>query len=408
MSRFSIDYRNPNFKNALKLAGLQSGFWIATAFANYQTVYLQKGGMSASSLGVLNSLGSFVGIFAVMFWGMISDKINSIKKTFMISMVLGAALMAGLPFLPTGWKYATLMFMIYCPFVNFFRSPGGTLLDNLTIRNCNQQGLDYGSIRATGSFFFTVACFVITAIVTRFGVNCSFWLAGILMIFPFLLLFRINDPKFEVKHGEKKASVSPKPLFKNYFYIAFLIFVVISYITFNAEYCFMTYLMQDRGVNIENYGVFNGIRALCEVPALLLIVKLRQKFKLKYIIITAVTLMGTECFLLGLFAHTFPQFLMCGAVFGLGNGLYIGSAAAYVYKLAPANLKASAQSIYASVASASGIVANFTGGFVFQRIGGEKFYILLGSIAFASIIIWVLSFVFAKGKYNPGDELGLF
>ena len=72
---------SPQAKGMLNLMGIQGFFWFAWAFANYQTVYLQNIGMTSSDIGVLNAVCSVVGIFASAIWGMISDKINSIKKT---------------------------------------------------------------------------------------------------------------------------------------------------------------------------------------------------------------------------------------------------------------------------------------------------------------------------------------
>lgn len=391
-------------KSVLNLLGVQGFFWFAWAFGCYQTVYLQNNGMTSSQIGVLNAISSTVAIVAMAIWGMVSDKINSIKKTLLIAIILGMGMYAVFPFLPAGASYSVIMFMIYAPLVNFSRCSISTLLDNITVRNCTEQRLNYGIIRAFGSFTFTIGSFLIVAIIPFLGVGSSFWMSALFMIPAIVFLFFTHDPKVIHKDkGIQKVKISPKELFKNYYYVAFMIFTVILYIPLSSEYSFITYLMVDNGIPSENFGTLLAVRALMEIPFLLIILKVRKRFKLKYLIMLACSLMGVECVCLGLFASNFTQVLIFGAFFGLGNGLFLGTVSMYLYKLAPDHLKATAQTIFAAVTSVAGIAGNFFGGFVYQALGGSSFYLLLGIIIFAAVGIFAISFIFKKNLINPAD-----
>ena len=401
---------SPQAKAMLNLMGVQGFFWFAWAFANYQTVYLQNNGMTSSDIGVLNAVCSVVGIFASATWGMISDKINSIKKTFIIVLTLSAVTFVIMPLLPAQAKYATIMFIVYCALATFVRNPVGTLLDNLTVRNCAVQGLNYGPIRAFGSFMFTISSTLCTMMLAHMSVKWTFWITAILVIIPIMFVVYGNDPKFIKPANTKNNSNNSndmKLLFKNYYYVTFLIFTAVLYIPLSTEGAFIPFLMEEKNIPNTNYGVFLAVRALMEIPFLFFIAKLRAKIKLKYIVIAAVALMGLECILQGLFTDTFLEMCIFACFFGLGHDLWIGSIAMYMYKLAPDSLKASAQSFYASVASAAAIIGHLVGGFAYELLGGPVFYIVIGIILLAAGGFFVLTHLFGKmkGIPNPADEL---
>ena len=100
-------------------------------------------------------------------------------------------------------------------------------------------------------------------------------------------------------------------------------------------------------INIDstNVGLVLSVRALMEIPFLFFIVKLRRRFQLRYLIMLAAAFMGVECLLLGLFVTTLPEFVVFAAVFGFGNGLFIGTATNYIYELAPVELRATAHGL---------------------------------------------------------------
>ena len=89
-------------RQALVLTGINSVFWFAWAFGSYQTIYLQQAGFSASQLGVLNALTSIFSIASVAFWGMVSDRMGSLRKVLILVLLGGSLLFALIPLIPTG------------------------------------------------------------------------------------------------------------------------------------------------------------------------------------------------------------------------------------------------------------------------------------------------------------------
>ncbi len=391
-------------KAAYNMAAIQGLFWFAWAFGTYHIVYLQEIGFNASLIGSINALSSMTAIFACMLFGMLSDKLNSIKKVLIGVVICVAVLYTLTPFLPVDPAYFVITYVIYCPLLNVFRGSVIPLLDNLSVRTCAAKRINYGAVRSFGSLSFSVAAFIVVAVIANFGLKSSFISYGLLAIPTIILLFFAHDPKVGGDDKKEKRKISLKPLFKNYYYVTFLIFAAIIYVGFSAEFSFITYMMASLNIPSENLGTFLAVRALSEVPLLFFIGKIRSKFKLPHLIIFAATLMTIEFFLLGFWAHDLTSMIICGALFGLGNGMFIGTVPFYLFRLATDELKASAQTLYSSVCAISGILGNLGGGYLFDLVGASPYYIILGTITTTAIIFLVVSLNMKKNLPNPADD----
>lgn len=109
----------------------------------------------------------------------------------------------------------------------------------------------------------------------------------------------------------------------------------------------------------------------------------------------AAMLMALECFL-SLGGSSLVSCVGICLLFGLGNGLYLGASPNYIYQLAPDQLKATAQAIYASVLSAAGIVGNLLGGVLFDAVGARPFYLITGAVFMAAVGLFLLSQLMGK------------
>ena len=388
-------------KESLKLMGFNGFFWFAWAFGCYQVVYLQSQGFTASETGLLNALSSIVAIFSVSFWGMISDKIGSVKRIAILVISVGVGLFALIPAIPTNLKISSALFLIIIPAMNFFRGSMITFSDNILVRNCNELGLNFGVIRSAGSFLFTIGSLIISVLIPFVGIPSTFWINALLMIPAIVFLFFCRDPNMNSRPKEKdspKQKLNIGELFKNYYYVSFLLFALFFYIATNCEGNFMVYFMRSIDVAPEKYGYMLAYRATVEIPFLLLSNKLRKRFKLRQMMIAGALLMAVEGVGLCFFANSFSSLIFFSTFFGLGNGLFISASLGYVYHLAPNHLKASAQAFFAAVAAVSGIFGNLLGGVVFDSIGAKPFYFVVSMLFALSILIFFISFQIRKGK----------
>lgn len=382
---------SPQAAETLRLAGVQGLFWAAFAVGNYQTIYLQNNGFPASRFGLMNAIACVVAIFAMTFWGMVSDKIGSVRKIVILTLTLGCALYALIPLIPTGQAYSTLLFLIIIPIINFFRVPMSPFIDNLTVRNCAEHHLNYGAIRSSGSLLFAIAGVItVNGLIPALGIPSTFWAMGLVMIPAVILTYFCFEP--QGGRRVKKSRMGAGELFKNYRFTAFLVFCFFFQTAVTFESNFLPYLMTDLGFDSTNIGLILSVRALMEIPFLFFIAKLRRRLKLRHLIMLSAALMAIECVLFGFFVTTLPQMLMFAAFFGLGNGAFLGTGTNYVYELAPAHLRATAHGMFVSVAQIAGILGNLIGGILFDLIGGKPFYSVIACIFVFSILVFAVSF----------------
>lgn len=403
-------------KQALNLVGLNGIFWFAWSFGVYQAVYLQSEGFSASQMGLLNALSSAVAIASVSFWGMISDKIGSLKRVLMTVLLGGALLYALVPLIPTSLSISPFLLIGLIPFVNFFRGSMSVFTDNILVRNCNELHLNFGVIRSAGSVLFAIGGVIISSLLPFVGLKSTFWLCGLLMLPVVVLTLFAREPNGrrrpvpEQKAGEVapvKQKLNLGELFKNYHYVTFLVFTFLFYLAVNCEGNFIPYFMKSIGVDTGQYGIVLAYRALFEVPFLILMLKLRRRFPLKYLVMASAIFMALECLCFSLFASSLVSMVLFATFFGLGNGLFIGSALNYIYELAPDHLKASAQAFFASVSSIAGILGNLLGGVIFDAIGAKPFYFVVFLLYLLSVAIFAASFLLPLGGKRALEKTGL-
>ena len=173
--------------------GVNSIFWFSWSFGSYQTIYLQEVGFTASQLGLLNALTSILSIASVSFWGMVSDRIGSLRKVRHHGAGGGVGCSPHPPH-PRGLPYSTALFFCLVPLVYFFRGSMSTYAENLLVRNSNELRLNYGLLRSVGSFLFMIGSFTISFLLPTVGVASTFWMAGLLTLIPVFLTFFAREP----------------------------------------------------------------------------------------------------------------------------------------------------------------------------------------------------------------------
>ncbi len=388
-------------KEYWKLMGL-SLFWLAWSVGSYQTLYLQNIGFTASQIGLLNSISSAVAIAAISFWGMVSDKTGRLRLVVIVILAGGAVLYALVPLIPTSLSFSPLLLICLLPVAHFFRGAKNSFVENLMVRNCNELNLNYGLPRGCGSFLYTVGCALSSLLLPVIGVSTTFWLSGVLMIPAIVLVYLSREPDSRgAAKPKEKVKLNLGELFRNKAYVFLLLYNLLLHIGTSCDNSFITYFMEDIGVPTERYGLLLAYRALLEIPCLFLMGRLRRRFSLRGLLVGSALFLLLNTAGLGLFANSFPAMLALATFFGLGNGLSLGAAVNYVYDLAPAHLKASAQAFYASVTSAAGILGNLVGGVLFDAMGAKPFYLAITGMYLFSAGVFVLSFAGRKKTANP-------
>ena len=393
--------RRPVIESAwLRFTVLQFVYWFVMAIGNYQTVYLQSRGYNATTIGLINAVLSAVTIMATPVWGMISDRIRSIRRVFLLTLIVGSVLFAFIPAIIGLPVLSAPLMLVYLSLVYFFRNPANAMMDNWLVRYSNQKGVDYGSIRSFGSLGYAICGVLIAGAVSSFGTAWTFPVCSAMMALVVAMSLRTDDakPVAPATGAPARETFNPLTLFKNYYFTTFLAFSLLLYIVINSAAAFLPYLLEEVGVSSSRYGVITAYMATLEIPMLLAARPLRRRAPLYALCIASGFSYAAACLLLGTCAHSLGMIVAIETLSGVGSGLLIASAANYIYTLTPENLKATGQSIFVAVTALSGIAGNLIGGAVVDALSAPQLYCIMG-------VTGLISALFLLGTIVIGARL---
>ena len=393
--------RRPVIESAwLRFTVLQFVYWFVMAIGNYQTVYLQSRGYTATTIGLINAVLSAVTIMATPVWGMISDRIRSIRRVFLLTLIVGSVLFAFIPAIIGLPVLSAPLMLVYLSLVYFFRNPANAMMDNWLVRYSNQKGVDYGSIRSFGSLGYAICGVLIAGAVSSFGTAWTFPVCSAMMALVVAMSLRTDDakPVAPATGAPTREAFNPLTLFKNYYFTTFLAFSLLLYIVINSAAAFLPYLLEEVGVSSSRYGLITAYMATLEIPMLLAARPLRRRAPLFALCIASGFCYAAACLLLGTCAHSLGMIVAIETLSGVGSGLLIASAANYIYTLTPENLKATGQSIFVAVTALSGIAGNLIGGAVVDALSAPLLYCIMG-------VTGLISALFLLGTIVIGAKL---
>ncbi len=392
----------------LHFAAMSGTFWIASCFTSYQTVFLQSIGWNTAQVGVLQSINHIVGIFSSPTWGTISDKIRSVKKVLLLVLTISMITYFATPWLSFSiWGVSFLYVVI--PFTNFFRMPLNSLIDNWTVRTSNKHNLNFGQIRSVGSFTFGVTGMLLGFFVTYINEHYSVgrWDGNFGTVLTFICYSVFNLALFAVVlstpernaqgTGKKRLKFSEMPygkLFRNYYYVTYIIYAIVLQLPMSCLNGFTPYLLAEVGSTGAAIGYVTGFKAFIEIPMLMSLKKFRSKVPLYYLLLASGCFYVLEAILYSNAQNFWHVFITAAICQGLGGGLSIAAGTNYVYTLSPPELKATAQTLHGACVNVAGIVGSAMGGFLIHTIGIREFYRYMGVLILVALGLYVLSFVF--------------
>ena len=396
-------------KKFIQYASINFVFYITMTFSGYINVFLAYVGFNAAQVGQMTAINSGVGIFSAPVLGVISDKIRSVKKVIIYALSIGAVLFVLIPWVSNFSVFGISMLFFFLPIAVFFRQPVMSLIDNWMIRNARDENIDFGKLRSFGALSFALAAFALGYIIPHTGVSFIFYLSVALTIPAIILIFFVGKTS---QDGERKKSLTFKEmqigqLFKNYHLMAFIGFSILQRIPFQSAMIFMPFLIEAVDGDVAQLGLIMGIRAAVEIPVMLLLGRLRKKFPLYILIMVASAFFMTEFLLLSQ-VSTFRMVLYLSVLHGLGNGLMIPAGASYVFSLAPEHLKATTQTVLASITAISGILSGLIGGMLIMRIGIWDFFFIIGIVTATALGLFIISFIIGEKFFKikrPGLSL---
>ena len=242
-------------------------FVFCGAFATYYpfiVVFLQSKGFSNTTIGTMLSINSFIIVFAQPIWGMISDHFGSVKKVFLLCIIMCAIIMQFIPIIYSAIGMAILLIIL-----TIFESPTSPLMDSWIIQEIRDEpNLSFGTIRLWGSLGFSISAFLFGLLIDKAPMQYNFIIFAFMIGLTILLSRKIED---RGSGNSSTPSVNFREmqvgqLFKNYSYITFLIFSIVIYIPHKASSSFLPSLLASVGAKPGSQGIAAALMAFSEVP----------------------------------------------------------------------------------------------------------------------------------------------
>lgn len=382
------------------------GYGTSIAALGYLTVFLQEVGLDAAQVGMVTAINSVVGMVASPFWGIVSDKMRSMRKTLLICMSVAMVLWFFVPASSQWLLWGMPVMSILLPITNFFRAPMSSLVDSWTVRSANEHRLNFNTMRMFGTVGYSATGIFLSWLTAKFGVNWAFYVHTMMLAAAIVVCLMMKNE--DRRGAEAKAEqISLKEmhfgkLFKNYSLVTYFIYLILYCIPLNSGDTFLPYLMEEIGITPKLVGVIMAVRSAMEIPILLGFHKFRAKFSLP----TLLTFQ-CACYMMIYFSLTVIKskvlFIIIMCIQGMSSGIEIGCANNYVYALAPDELKSTAVMLGNAMWALSGFMANFVGGYIVQYSGIRTYYIAMGIIGLVTTLFFAASF--PVGRKHFGVQL---
>lgn len=387
---------SPNPKHAM-FSGSEFFFWMVMAVPSYYVVFLQNNGYNGTQVGLIMALISATSILSQPFWGLISDKIGSVKKTFSLLLVIASIVLTSTVFLGSARLSPGLILGVFLlPLAAFFYAPLNPLLDTWIVDTANREpNISYSKIRLWGSIGYAIVTFSMVTVASRFSANYTFLVFPLFTIPLLAICSRLEDNKAQAKTRVRMRDLHPGQLLRNYYFVFFLLFNMVINSPFSFSGNFLPSLLSSVGGSSNQIGLLNGARALFEIPALLVSYKLYRRFNRPMVLALAAGIhMLTQ-----LLYPNCPNLLTVVIVQfagGFAGGLAIGTACSYIYQLTPPHLAATAQTLGGALNSLAAIFFNILGGRLFDAFGIRTLFYINAALLFAGATVLIGSYLVGR------------
>ncbi len=388
---------------------LQSFYFFFNAalsiISSFLPVYLESQGFSGTQIANIMALDSIIAIVGIsILWGYISDRTQKPASVLQI-LALGTAL-SFIPILMGGSTYS-LVFFGYFIF-GLFSCPIGAISDSLAVLKAKEKGVDFGKIRVWASIgwfssslvvgfllaakgthievksFADVAA-IFTAMFEGKGVNWNDPIVIMLVIGGFVFTFLSalgfkNVKKDESKKTDKPKFTDLKLIFKNNYFLVFLLVVIFHMLSLKSFYLVFGIHVKNLQMSPTILSISFAVATLAEIFVLTMFGKLRKFLSLEMLVLVAV---GVSIFRWILLANTDTvTVLLLGQVLNAAtSGIFIAAAVSLVAEAAEPRLLVTYQQVYYYAMFVGNLIGTYTSGFIYEISGKNAvpvFYMMAG------------------------------
>ena len=367
-----------------------NGLWF------YAIIYFRELGFDSRQIGLMSSVGTFLGMGMLPLLGIISDRHLSPRKVFILMGVTLAVVNALFPVCGLLLGAAFLPFAVLVSIRTVGTQAANSMLESWAGGEMDRLHVSFGNVRRFGSLGYVITSLIASALVGPVLPTSSCFV--LMPVLGVCMLLVCAGPKSRHLSGEtekkEKKQVKTKELlglvFKNYYFVTFLL-MVLAFDSFLAIVNLdMSYLMDHAGTAQSNVGVVGAVRATTEIVVMILLSK-RKKLPSLWIMMGLSGLLIAAEHLLYPFARGLGGMMAVTLCSGLAGGMYYGYGTNYVFQIVDRRAAGTAMSVLGLVKAAIGVVGSAVGGEVIARSGVITLTNAVGVFALTLSVLFVIA-----------------
>ncbi|HRX91473.1 MAG TPA: MFS transporter, partial [Candidatus Izemoplasmatales bacterium] len=166
-------------------------------FYPFMSIYFVSKGISDSDLGLIFAITPITTILVNPFWNYIVKDIKTSRLILKIMTVIEGAMIITMTQISGFEMYALIVSIIA-----FFCSPFINIQDGFTATFCNNEKIEYSSIRIYASIAYVVASAIAGSAILWFGYESVFIISGTFFILTSLIVFWLKPFKKDAEVSE--------------------------------------------------------------------------------------------------------------------------------------------------------------------------------------------------------------
>ena len=375
------------------------------AAANFLSVFLTSIGITAGQIGVISACINGIGILSQPTWGIISDRMHSVRRCFLLCMIGTAVCTLCIPALSHGNGLIRLAMIGMLMVMYAFFQPSNMMMELWLVRvNENPRlNIPYGSVRSWASIGYAVFSLAFVPVFRVMPVrNIYYFFAGFALL-SLLLTVRVpaESEGKPVRQERQRLRDMPFRSILNYWIVGHILFEVLYQIPFSWRVTYMVYTLSEFQLDHSMYGALMFIAGICEVPMLLLTRRIAQRAGWAWPLLMNVVILALE-YSLYAWGHSVAVLYIAQLFRGFSFALYVTSRYQYLHLLAPEGMEASTQALVNSVTAFVTFLAAAAGGFLLEALGTRSFFAMLCGLQLISGLFFVgLHVVGTKVLHHP-------
>lgn len=368
--------------------------WMASSIVGpYQGAFYFSKGFSVLEIGLLSSIGSITSLIMQPIWGIWTDKAKN-KMNLLRFIFAGSAALILIYLLGQEYWHFIVITVIY----SAFTCSSMTISDVYTLGFINKNHLRFSYIRMSGTLGYAFSVFVLGRILGNAELFIIFIISAVMNIICMAMTFLLPkmdeaDYAHQVKSEKQTAGYRQimTPAIVTIMVFAFVMQIALSYYD-----TFLGVLVKKMGETETMIGMLQCCSALSEVPVLLIIDKLRQKYSNSAILIFAGFMMairmvcGMTASATGMVEMLFVSQLLQGVTY---MNLHYCCTMFMSENLPPHLVGTGMALLRVAQGSAGGMVATIGGGYLSDIWGMDVAYAIITVLAFVASVVMLIKYL---------------